>query len=114
MSPEQSARRKVQHGLVPPAPGVIPDREQASTDKAMLQAHQVLAYVPGTQVVLRLYDPEPGIEIVREAFGEKGVVAISNMLFVARVMGGSNPTVVISTREPHQDEPHEHEEGEHA
>jgi hypothetical protein len=104
MSTEVAARRKVQRGLVPMVPGVIPDREQASTDQAMLQAHQMLPYISGTQVVIRLYDPEPGLEIVRQAFGDKGVVAISNMLFMARVRGATQPTVVISCRQPIEDQ----------
>lgn len=99
MSDEQRARRKVQHGLVPVVPGVIYDREQSTVDEAMRQAHEVLQYIPGTQVCLRLYDPEPGLEIVKEAFGDKGFVTISNMLFMARVKGGANPTVTFATRE---------------
>lgn len=102
MSDEQRARRKVQHGLVPVVPGVIYDREQATIDEAMRQAHEVLQYIPGTQVCLRLYDTGLGLEIVKEAFGDKAVVVISNMLFMARVKGGANPTVTFATREPHE------------
>lgn len=95
----ERARAEYENGRLPCVPGVIKDREQTSIDEAMAQAHHVLPYLPGTQVCIRLYDLDNGYEVCRELFGEGCVLQLKNMV-LAR--GGTDPTIVISTREVHE------------
>lgn len=90
------ARAEYDNGRLPCVPGVIKDREQASIDEAMAQAHHVLPYLPNTRVCIRLFDLDNGYEVVRELWGEACVSQLKNMV-LAR--GGTDPTIVISTRE---------------
>jgi len=86
---------------MPAVPGVIPDRTQESIDRAMAEAHKVLPPVPGTQVVIALFDKPHGLNVVEQMFGLGGCRAVVDAFKRVR---GTEPTIVIASRQRHQHE----------
>lgn len=93
------ARQEWAQGKYPSVPGVIKDRTPEALDEAMAQAHHVLPYIAGSQVIVRVFDVETGLAAVCAVFGKDAEVACRNLL-LAR--GGADPAVVITSREPHE------------
>jgi len=87
--------------LLPAVPGVMPDRTQESIDWAMAEAHEVLAFVPHTQVAIAMFSPDEGLAIVDKYFG--GADAVAQLSAHLDSIGGSEPTIVIASRLPRQE-----------
>lgn len=87
------------------APGSITDRTPETLQRAMDEAHEILPYVPGTQVCVTVYDVDDGLKLIGDMFGDEAAVMVATKLLAE---GGSCPAVIVSTRQPHE---HGHECG---
>lgn len=81
------------------APGSIPDRTPETLQRAMDEAHEILPYIPGTQVCLTVYEVADGLKLIGEMFGDEAAVVVATKLIGE---GGSCPAVILSTRQPHE------------
>ena len=83
---------------VPVCPGIIPDGSDEQLQRAMAEAHEVLARIPGTRVCVVHFPPIEGFERLREiGYGEDAVTALRGL--IAEQPTPSTARVVICYRE---------------
>lgn len=82
---------------VPVCPGIIPDGSDEQLQRAMAEAHEVLARIPGTRVCVVHWPPIEGFERLRElGYGDEAIATLRAGL------ADHPPTarVVVCYREP--------------
>lgn len=83
---------------IPMVPGVVPDRLPETLNRASAEAAEVLPPMSGSVIVLQLFTPEDGLEMVGANFG--GEPAINQLRRLLEQTGGDMPTIVLAARQP--------------